>query len=363
MKFETAFENIINQVNQIDPKKYAATRNFINGRVTYLSPYISRGVISLPTIAQVVMAKGLKHHEVEKFIQELAWREYFQRVWQAKGDLVSTELKNPQHPINHYKIPNAINEGNTGVEGIDKSIRQLKQYGYMHNHVRMYTAGLTCNIAQAHWLQPARWMYYYLLDADWASNALSWQWVAGAFSSKKYIANQENVNKYTLTNQTNTFLDISYEAIASMDVPNVMQPANHIELKTNLPITQTPIINKSLPTCVYNLYNLDPLWMKDIEANRVLLLEPSLFEKYPVGDNTLNFILALASNINGVQIVVDSFSNLENLCGEIFYKEHPLNEHYNGLVTQREWMFPEGTGYHSSFTSYWKKCERYFKQW
>ena len=35
-------------------------------------------------------------------------------------------------------------------------------------------------------------MYYHLLDGDWASNALSWQWVAGSNASKKYYANQAN---------------------------------------------------------------------------------------------------------------------------------------------------------------------------
>lgn len=55
---------------------------------------------------------------------------------------------------------------------------------------------LTCTIAQPHWLNPARWMNCHLLDGDLASNMLSWQWVASSFSSKKYYANQENINKY-----------------------------------------------------------------------------------------------------------------------------------------------------------------------
>mgnify|MGYP006195700273 CR=1 FL=1 len=60
----------------------------------------------------------------------------------------------------------------------------------------MYLAAMVCNNAKSHWLTPARWMYYHLLDGDLASNALSWQWVAGTFSHKKYIANQQNINKY-----------------------------------------------------------------------------------------------------------------------------------------------------------------------
>ncbi|MEO5685193.1 MAG: FAD-binding domain-containing protein [Chitinophagaceae bacterium] len=63
----------------------------------------------------------------------------------------------------------------TGITAIDEQITLLYETGYMHNPVRMYLAGITCNIGKAHWLQPARWMYYHLLDGDLASNSLSWQ--------------------------------------------------------------------------------------------------------------------------------------------------------------------------------------------
>ena len=87
----------------------------------------------------------------------------------------------------------------------------------MHNHLRMYTAAICCNIGQYHWLQPAKWMYYHLLDGDWGSNALSWQWVAGTNSHKKYIANQENINKYCFTKDENTFLDKSYAELSAFE--------------------------------------------------------------------------------------------------------------------------------------------------
>ena len=109
-----------------------------------------------------------------------------------------------QVSVEHRGIPVSVTMGSTGIDGIDDAIRELYRTGYMHNHCRMYTASLTCNIARSHWHQPARWMYYHLLDGDWASNACSWQWVAGANSRKKYYANQQNVNTYTRTCQTGT---------------------------------------------------------------------------------------------------------------------------------------------------------------
>ena len=188
MIFETDYNTIQQRIENIDPLKYGKTRNYLNGDVTYLSPFISRGIISTRQIAKAVLAKGYHPSEIESFLKELAWRDYFQQVWIALGDEINEDVKNKQ-VCNHFLIPKQLVEANTNIEAIDKCINDLYQTGYMHNHARMYVASLACNIAKSHWRLPARWMYYNLLDADWASNALSWQWVAGANSSKKYIAN------------------------------------------------------------------------------------------------------------------------------------------------------------------------------
>jgi deoxyribodipyrimidine photo-lyase len=363
MQFETDYSSIIKKIDRLNPVAYATSRNFIDGKVSCLSPYISRDVINMPMIAQKIMSKGYSKYESEKFVQELAWREYFQRVWQAKGADIMCDIKSTQLNIGHYEIPTAIAEAGTGIQAIDTAIKNLMQYGYMHNHARMYTASIACNVAQAHWLQVSKWMYYYLLDADLASNALSWQWVAGTFSSKKYYANQENINKYMHTTCSNTFLDKSYEDIATMGVPDVLVAKQTFALHSTLPPAKPLAINSALPTCIYNMYNLDPVWMQDIQANRVVLLEPHIFEQYPVSDSTIKFILSVAQNISGMQIAVCNFAELKAQCAEIHYKEHPLNSHYTGTEHSRAWLFPEVNGYYNSFFSYWKKCEKYYKQW
>jgi deoxyribodipyrimidine photo-lyase len=75
--FVTDYAAIIERVQHINPVQYAKTRNYLNGAVTYLSPYISRGVISTKQIKDAVLAKGFKPYQIEKFLQELAWREYY----------------------------------------------------------------------------------------------------------------------------------------------------------------------------------------------------------------------------------------------------------------------------------------------
>ena len=80
MQFSTDLETILNKIDNIDPFKYGKTRNYVNGHVTYLSPYISRGVISTKQVLERVLANGAKISQIESFVKELFWRDYFQRV-------------------------------------------------------------------------------------------------------------------------------------------------------------------------------------------------------------------------------------------------------------------------------------------
>ncbi len=359
MIFKTSYTDIIEQINRVDPIAYGRSRNFSDGAVSYLSPYISRGVISTRQAMESILTRDLKWYEMEKFLQELAWRDYWQQVWISKGDEINSDLKHPQEQVSSTDIPSAIVEAKTDIEVIDQGIIDLYDSGYMHNHMRMYVASLACNIARRHWFEPARWMYYHLLDGDWASNALSWQWVAGANANKKYMANQENINKYFYSDQKGTFLDVSYEALSGMNCPEMLIDSSSVEFKTKLPTSSKIVLRKGVPTLVYNYYNMDPEWRKEEACNRVLLIEPSVFAAYPVADHCMEFMLNLGKNISGLQVFVGSFDELvtkyrpEN----IIYKEHPLNGHYMGIEDARDWMFGV-KGYFPSFFAYWKKCKK-----
>jgi deoxyribodipyrimidine photo-lyase len=359
MLFPTTQEEIMQRIRSIDPIKYGKNRNFIDGSVTYLSPYISRGVISTKQILSSVLERGYSPKSIEKFIQELAWRDYWQQIWIAKGEAINSDLKNLQQPIASTEMVKSIAAAKTGISAIDTAIVDFYKTGYLHNHLRMYIASLACNTAQCHWKYPAKWMYYHLLDADWASNALSWQWVAGANSNKKYYANQENINKYCYSNQKETFLDLPYSAFENLEIPEILQEVGLLDLTTPLPRALPIQIDASLPTLLYNLYNLDSLWKKGVVANRVLLLEPSHFEEYPVSQKTLDFVLALSENIENIQVFVGEFPDLKSTypVGAVYFKEHPLNQHYKGIEESRDWMFPV-EGYYRSFFAFWKKCKK-----
>ncbi len=357
--FETAYDSILQQVERINPVRYAATRNYTDGAVTRLSPYISRGVLSLNQVASIIL-KRYDKYQSEKLLQELAWREYWQRVWENKGDEIFTDLKQPQPGVMHHGMVRSVADAQTGIDEIDRHIRLLYSNGYMHNHVRMYIASIVCNIAGAHWKAPSSWLYYHLLDGDIASNALSWQWVAGSFSTKKYYCNQDNINKYTKTNQAGTFLDKPYELLPGMSLPGCLSEQTALSLKTMLPENKPCISSKPEKIFIYNSYNLDPSWHQGEKGKRVLLLEPEHFSRFPVSHAVLDFILALAGNIPDIEIFTGSFTEIKHMYPEaaIHFKKHPAFTHYRGTAESPGYLFPSVNGYYPSFMSYWKKCEK-----
>jgi deoxyribodipyrimidine photo-lyase len=352
--------NLIKNIQSIDPVRYAKSRNYTNGGVTKLSAYIARGVIDTSLVLDTLMQEGYSFNEVRGFAQQLAWRDFFQRVWQQQLTAIDTDLKHVQTGVLHQQIPSAIIEAQTGIDAIDHAIHELEKEGYMHNHVRMYTAFLACNVMGAHWLKPAKWMYYHLKDGDWGSNALSWQWVAGTFSNKKYIANQENINRFTGSNQQGTLIDCAYEALETLQLPERFHLKNPLMHSTQLPSVKAFEIDESLPVLLYNYYNLSPTWYANEKVNRVLLLEPSHFEQYPISQNCLDFALELANEISDLHIYVGDFESFEMAYpnAQFVFKEHPLNKHYRGKEEARNWLLSDHSVPANSFFNYWKKCEK-----
>ncbi len=58
-------------------------------------------------------------------------------------------------------------------------MRQLAQTGWMHNRVRMIVASFLVKDLLIDWRRGERWFRRLLIDAEPASNAGNWQWVAG----------------------------------------------------------------------------------------------------------------------------------------------------------------------------------------
>ncbi|MFM7855325.1 MAG: FAD-binding domain-containing protein, partial [Flammeovirgaceae bacterium] len=271
---------------------------------------------------------------------------------------LTEDMKQPQPDVIHHQMIEAVLNAQTGIDAVDAHITQFYKTGYLHNHVRMYIATITCNIGKAHWHTPSQWMYYHLLDGDLASNNCSWQWVAGAFSSKKYYANQENINTFLFSSQRHTFLDVSYEQLPKILVPEKLKNTVNLSLSTALPTKSIPVLDPSVPTLIYNSYNLDPVWRQTEKANRVLLLEPTHFKQYPISTVVLQFIINLSKNIPGLQCMVGEVDDVLKQVSQdsIISKEHPAFRHYPGKKDERDWLFPHLQGYYPSFSAFWRKA-------
>ncbi|MFV9505603.1 MAG: FAD-binding domain-containing protein [Oscillochloridaceae bacterium umkhey_bin13] len=186
---------------QVAPRRYAASRNYLNGAVTRLSAYLRHGVLSLAEVREAALLAAAHPDEASKLIQELGWRDYFQRVYAQIGDGIwqDREPSTTGEPPAAYanELPADIREGQTGLACIDAFSHELVTTGYLHNHARMWLAAYVVHWRRIAWQVGASWFLQHLLDGDPASNNLSWQWVAGTFSSKPYFFNRANLERYS----------------------------------------------------------------------------------------------------------------------------------------------------------------------
>jgi deoxyribodipyrimidine photo-lyase len=187
---------------EIQPERYSFNRNYMYGDVTRLSPFIRHGVITLKRVRDKALAAAANRLNVAKFVTELAWRDYWQRLYAALGRKVweDQEPSKTGLPASAYRdsMPHDIAEGRTGLLCMDTFIKELRETGYMHNHARMWFAAYVVHFRRVSWKVGARFFLQHLLDGDPASNNLSWQWVASTFAHKPYFFNRENLEKYTV---------------------------------------------------------------------------------------------------------------------------------------------------------------------
>ncbi|MBU6158812.1 MAG: hypothetical protein KGP35_07265 [Bacteroidetes bacterium] len=122
-------------------------------------------------------------------------------------------------------------------------------------------------------------------------------------------------------------------------------------LKTKFPKTAYPVIDEQFPTLIYYAYNLDPLWYQNIKANRILLLEPSHYQKNPVSEKVIDFMIRLSANIQNIQIYTGEFEELLTYSGksDIIFKKHPAFVQYKGTAVSHDYLFPQVSEYFNSF--------------
>ena len=87
--------------------------------------------------------------------------------------------------------------GDGPISVMNNFVRELLETGYLHNHARMWFASYWIHELNLPWQWGADFFYRHLLDADPASNTLSWRWVAGLHTpGKNYLARRSNIKKF-----------------------------------------------------------------------------------------------------------------------------------------------------------------------
>ena len=163
---------------------YAADRDMPAAAGTSrLSPHLHYGEISPKACWRAAQASSAAQTQVQKFQAELGWREFCAAL-SSRGRDLAVDNFNPQFNAFPWRDdPEALEawrRGRTGYPLVDAGMRQLWATGWMHNRVRMVAASFLVKHLLVDWRDGEAWFWDTLVDADHASNAGGWQWVAGS---------------------------------------------------------------------------------------------------------------------------------------------------------------------------------------
>lgn len=170
--------------------RYARGRDFpAEHSTSELSPHLRWGEISPFQIWHMTDEKrhgasAKTQENAAKFLAELGWREFSYHLLYHWPELATVNF---DARFDHFPwgeadpaVLEAWQQGRTGIPLVDAGMRELWQTGYMHNRVRMVAASFLIKNLLIDWRIGEAWFWDTLVDADPASNAASWQWVAGS---------------------------------------------------------------------------------------------------------------------------------------------------------------------------------------
>ncbi|MBO1074263.1 cryptochrome/photolyase family protein [Roseomonas marmotae] len=147
-----------------------------------LSAHLRWGEISPRQVWHAARDAGLPATATQAFLKEILWREFAQHMLWHRPEMPEQPL-HASYAYFPYRrdagTQRAWRRGITGYPLVDAGMRQLWRLGWMHNRVRMICASFFIKHLLQPWQDGAAWFWDTLVDADLASNAFNWQWVAG----------------------------------------------------------------------------------------------------------------------------------------------------------------------------------------
>ncbi|OJF91116.1 deoxyribodipyrimidine photolyase [Rhizobium sp. 58] len=163
--------------------KHNRDRPGVDG-TSLLSPHLALGEISPARIWHATRGRSdAPAEDVTTFRKEVVWRDFSYHLL-FHNPTLPTENLNRKYDDFPWTFDAAAfgrwTKGVTGYPIVDAGMRQLWRHGYMHNRVRMIAASFLIKDLLIDWRRGEAWFAETLVDADPASNAASWQWVAGS---------------------------------------------------------------------------------------------------------------------------------------------------------------------------------------
>ena len=145
-------------------------------KTSYLGPHLRFGTVSI----REIVSRAIRENQT--FLNELIWREFFMQILFNFPHVVTQNFKPKYDNIqwrNNEKEFERWCLGETGYPFVDAGMRQLNETGFMHNRVRMITAGFLCKHLLIDWRWGEAYFAQKLLDYELSSNNGNWQWAAG----------------------------------------------------------------------------------------------------------------------------------------------------------------------------------------
>ncbi len=148
-----------------------------------MSPHLHFGEISPATVWHGVAQAG---GSADTYLSELGWRDYAQNIIVQFPDYGTRPGQAAFQNFPWRTGPEAERDlrawqrGRTGYPLVDAGMRQLWTMGWMHNRVRMITASFLIKHLLIDWQAGERWFWDTLIDGDYGSNTMNWQWSAGS---------------------------------------------------------------------------------------------------------------------------------------------------------------------------------------
>lgn len=167
---------------------YATARDVLGEPGTSrLSPHLHFGEISPIEVRTAVESAAASQIELQngadKFLSELGWRDFSANLLFHWPSLPEANWRDQFDAFGWRDDAAALaawKRGLTGYPVVDAAMRQLWATGWMHNRARMIVASFLIKHLLIDWREGEAWFWDTLVDADLASNAASWQWVAGS---------------------------------------------------------------------------------------------------------------------------------------------------------------------------------------